>query len=139
LVLIASVHSLQLHDVTNDAATCHSKLSKHEIDKRLLNEYTNILLEKDTLCGLNLTVRCITVPVDTMKTYRGVEVQLHSFLTSVLEVSGQLHASAVLLLVPTGQGKNGPQKWCGHLTREKRIRKEIRPVGYGLLMLKIGT
>jgi len=34
------------------------------------------------------------VPVDPMKAYSGAEVELHSFLTSVLGRSGKLHASA---------------------------------------------
>jgi hypothetical protein len=43
-----------------------------------------------------------------MKTYGGVEIQLQAFLTLSVDVSGQLHAAAILSprnksLVPTGQ------------------------------------
>jgi hypothetical protein len=45
-----------------------------------------------------------------MKTYGGVEVQLHAFLISALDgVSSQLHASAAL--PPPPQGKSTP--WIG--------------------------
>ena len=81
--MITSVHILPVHDVNIDATTCNS--SKYEVDKRLLNKDTNIFLSGDPLWGWNLTVKCITVPLDVMKTYREVEVQIHWFLTLGLD------------------------------------------------------
>jgi len=53
-------------------------------------------------------------PVPAMKAYRGVEVQLQSFLTSALYKSGQLHAPVASapgkeLLYPLNSKLGGPQ------------------------------
>jgi hypothetical protein len=53
-----------------------------------------------------------------MKTYGGVDVYIHIFLTSALEVSGQLHAPAALPLgksprYPFYRRLGGPQSWSG--------------------------
>jgi hypothetical protein len=60
-----------------------------------------------------------------METYGGVDVYIHSFLTSALvEVGGQLHARAALppgkeSLLPIGQEVGGPQSPSGRRGEEK--------------------
>jgi hypothetical protein len=70
----------------------------------------------------------------TKKIYREVEVQLHTFITCLMEVSGQLQApAAVAHGINTQYSLNrrlsGPQSWSGHNGEEKNLcpYQELNP------------
>jgi hypothetical protein len=48
-----------------------------------------------------------------MKAYWGVAVYLHAFLTSVLDLSGQLYPQGKISLYSSDRRLDGPQSRCG--------------------------
>lgn len=73
----------------------------------------------------NIDCKSKIVPLHNTKAYEVVEVQLHSFITTVVDgMSGQLHTKAALLLENILQDSlHG--KMCGCLRRCGRFGEEI--------------
>jgi hypothetical protein len=85
------------------------------------------------------------VPVHVMKAWRegGVQLQLHSFLTSALDASDQLHAPAASFperMQVSNMRLGGPQRRCGRFWKRANLLSlpEFEPPGskLGELLLR---